>query len=163
MTVGVVAFCAHSIRNVIPAGVGPRASPPRRPSRSRLPTKNVIPAQAGIRASFGWPSVRGRLSAIRSSESNLARTLIVVIAPGGIHLLDEANFPGAVPATHGYEPRERCKRCAWLVRMQRRPGVAARPSVDHEQPLVEPQVSHLRQVPFLTMVKFWHSGQEVPS
>ena len=30
-------------------------------------------------------------------------------------------------------------------------------------PLVLPQVSHLRQVPFRTMVKFWHSGQETPS
>jgi len=30
-------------------------------------------------------------------------------------------------------------------------------------PLVLPQVSHLRQVPLRTMVKFWHSGQLVPS
>ena len=33
----------------------------------------------------------------------------------------------------------------------------------YEQPLVEPQVSHLRQVPFLTMVKLPHSEQLSPS
>lgn len=33
----------------------------------------------------------------------------------------------------------------------------------HEQPVVEPQVSHFRQVPLRTMVKFWHSGQASPS
>ncbi|SDU12977.1 hypothetical protein SAMN05428979_1800 [Stappia sp. ES.058] len=31
------------------------------------------------------------------------------------------------------------------------------------QPLVEPQVSHFRQVPFLTMVKLPHSAQFSPS
>lgn len=35
--------------------------------------------------------------------------------------------------------------------------------IRHEQPLVEPQVSHFRQVPFRTIVKFAHSGHETPS
>ncbi|VVT19850.1 conserved hypothetical protein [Rhizobium sp. EC-SD404] len=30
------------------------------------------------------------------------------------------------------------------------------------QPLVAPHVSHFSQVPFRTIVKFWHSGQELP-
>ena len=30
------------------------------------------------------------------------------------------------------------------------------------QPLVAPQVSHFSQVPFLTMVKFWHSEHILP-
>lgn len=30
------------------------------------------------------------------------------------------------------------------------------------QPLVAPQVSHFSQVPLRTMVKFWHSEQELP-
>ena len=30
-------------------------------------------------------------------------------------------------------------------------------------PLVDPHVSHLRQVPFRTIVKLWHSEQETPS
>ena len=34
---------------------------------------------------------------------------------------------------------------------------------DQEQPLVEPQVSHLRQVPLRTMVKLPHSAQLSPS
>lgn len=34
---------------------------------------------------------------------------------------------------------------------------------DHEHPLVDPQVSHFRQVPLRTIVKFAHSGQETPS
>jgi len=33
----------------------------------------------------------------------------------------------------------------------------------HEQPVVEPQVSHFRQVPLRTSVKFWHSGQDSPT
>ena len=33
----------------------------------------------------------------------------------------------------------------------------------YEQPLVEPQVSHFRQVPFRTMVKLPHSEQLSPS
>jgi hypothetical protein len=33
----------------------------------------------------------------------------------------------------------------------------------HEQPVVEPQVSHFRQVPLRTSVKFWHSGQASPT
>jgi hypothetical protein len=33
---------------------------------------------------------------------------------------------------------------------------------DHEHPLVAPQVSHFSQVPFRTIVKFWHSEQELP-
>lgn len=37
------------------------------------------------------------------------------------------------------------------------------PLSGHEQPLVEPHVSHLRHVPFRTIVKFWHSEQETPS
>lgn len=34
---------------------------------------------------------------------------------------------------------------------------------DYEQPLVDPQVSHFRQVPFRTMVKLPHSEQLSPS
>lgn len=30
------------------------------------------------------------------------------------------------------------------------------------QPLVAPQVSHFSQVPFLTIVKFWHSPHMLP-
>jgi len=33
----------------------------------------------------------------------------------------------------------------------------------YEQPVVEPQVSHFRQVPFRTSVKFAHSGQDSPT
>jgi hypothetical protein len=33
----------------------------------------------------------------------------------------------------------------------------------YEHPLVEPQLSHLRQVPFLTIVKLPHSEQVSPS
>ena len=33
---------------------------------------------------------------------------------------------------------------------------------DQLQPLVAPQVSHFRQVPLRTMVKFWHSVQLSP-
>lgn len=33
---------------------------------------------------------------------------------------------------------------------------------DHEHPLVAPHVSHFSHVPFRTMVKFWHSEQELP-
>ena len=40
-------------------------------------------------------------------------------------------------------------------------GEAAR--MTHEQPLVEPHVSHFRQVPLRTSVKFAHSGQASPS
>ncbi len=36
-------------------------------------------------------------------------------------------------------------------------------SDDHEQPVVAPQVSHFRQVPFRTMVKLAHSGQASPT
>jgi hypothetical protein len=35
--------------------------------------------------------------------------------------------------------------------------------VAHEHPVVLPHVSHLRHVPFRTIVKFWHSGQASPS
>lgn len=35
--------------------------------------------------------------------------------------------------------------------------------IAYEQPLVEPQVSHLRQVPLRTMVKLPHSEQLSPS
>ncbi len=34
---------------------------------------------------------------------------------------------------------------------------------NYEQPVVEPQVSHFRQVPLRTSVKFWHSAQASPS
>ena len=34
--------------------------------------------------------------------------------------------------------------------------------LSHEQPVVLPQVSHLRHVPFLTKVKFMHSLQASP-
>ena len=37
------------------------------------------------------------------------------------------------------------------------------PLADQLQPLVEPQVSHFRQVPLRTSVKFWHSRQASPS
>ena len=33
----------------------------------------------------------------------------------------------------------------------------------HEHPVVLPQVSHFKHVPFLTSVKFWHSGQASPT
>jgi hypothetical protein len=33
----------------------------------------------------------------------------------------------------------------------------------YEHPLVLPHVSHFKHVPFRTIVKFWHSGQETPS
>lgn len=36
------------------------------------------------------------------------------------------------------------------------------PLFDQLQPLVAPQVSHFRQVPLRTMVKFWHSVQLSP-
>ena len=36
-------------------------------------------------------------------------------------------------------------------------------SEDHEHPLVLPQVSHFRQVPLRTIVKFWHSEQATPT
>jgi len=36
------------------------------------------------------------------------------------------------------------------------------PVPDQLQPLVEPQVSHFRQVPLRTMVKFEHSEQMSP-
>jgi len=32
----------------------------------------------------------------------------------------------------------------------------------YEHPLVEPHVSHFSQVPFLTIVKFWHSEHMLP-
>jgi hypothetical protein len=58
----------------------------------------------------------------------------------------------------------------WLS-MQERPRLLPaalvvsimRHSDDHEHPLVDPHVSHLRHVPFRTIVKLWHSEQLVPS
>ncbi len=44
-----------------------------------------------------------------------------------------------------------------------REAVAGVPRCDQLQPLVPPQVSHLRQVPFLTRVKLPHSPQLSPS
>lgn len=40
---------------------------------------------------------------------------------------------------------------------------AAGPVAPYEQPVVPPQVSHFRQVPLRTSVKFPHSGQLSPS
>jgi hypothetical protein len=46
------------------------------------------------------------------------------------------------------------------TRLLRRIGAGA---AAQEQPLVPPQVMHLRQEPLRTIVKLWHSGQASPS
>ncbi len=37
-----------------------------------------------------------------------------------------------------------------------------RSGFDHDHPLVAPHVSHFSHVPFRTIVKLWHSEQELP-
>jgi hypothetical protein len=52
-----------------------------------------------------------------------------------------------------------------LIRGRPLPGAADLPDfrVDHEHPVVPPQVSHLRHVPLRTRVKLPHSPQASPS
>ena len=68
---------------------------------------------------------------------------------------------------HALRPRRQDQKKAGAVpRDGDRPAyLFSKPSAiaDYEQPLVEPQVTHFRQVPFRTMVKLPHSGQLSPS
>ncbi len=77
----------------------------------------------------------------------------VMPASAGIHV-----FRRPIENANGRDKpgRSRSRRCG---------GKDVLPSVlkDQEQPVVLPQVSHFRQVPLRTSVKFWHSGQASPT
>ena len=79
----------------------------------------------------------------------------------------------------GYTNREIATHYLWLVAIVMVPGallgvlvpvvcgcsrhLQAAPEADAARPVVEPQVSHFRQVPLRTKVKLAHSGQASPT
>jgi hypothetical protein len=88
-----------------------------------------------------------------ASRAACSPTLAVMPAAAGNHV-----FRRPIENANGRDKpgRTRNRRCG---------GKDVLPSVlkDQEQPVVLPQVSHFRQVPFRTSVKFWHSGQASPT
>ena len=95
----------------------------------------------------------GAMKNFVATEVTIAAGVVNVAGPGG--LPNPGNLLPAAPAVLGTG--------ATIAAGAEIPATYATSNADHEHPLVDPQVSHFRQVPLRTSVKLPHSPQESPS
>jgi Sec-independent protein secretion pathway component TatC len=95
--------------------------------------------------------------------AELRRRIIWSLLPGGIGLAVALYFTDRIMK---FPARPLGKLLSGETRTkhgQARPSVRANPASSHEQPVVVPQVMHLRQVPLRTMVNWPQSPHGSPS
>jgi hypothetical protein len=123
-----------------------------------LPSHEVLPARLrrGTR--------RTRPDRTRSDPGPIPRsaprTIVRRAARGVRSDLHAWKVPCRCSCDYRFAPRVTS---SFFIARNKKGGSFDPPLVDHEHPLVDPHVSHLRHVPFLTIVKLLHSEQATPS